>query len=216
MSENDRLLAYIDSLNAGNTPFLDRIEEEALKDSVPVIRRPTQSLIRFLLQMHKPEQILEVGTAVGFSAILMATYGPPDCRITTIEKYEKRFPVAERNFAESGFADRIDLQKGDAEEILPALAAQGKQYDMIFMDAAKGQYLHFYEQILPMMHTGSLLISDNVLQEGDIAQSRFAVTRRNRTIHARMREYLYTLTHSQELVTDILPVGDGIALSIRR
>ena len=84
------------------------------------------------------------------------------------------------------------------------------------MDAAKGQYLHFYESIRKMMHAGSILLSDNVLQDGDVVESRFAVTRRNRTIHARMRDYLYLLTHSEELVTDILPVGDGVALSVRR
>lgn len=216
MISQERTEAYIDSLDTGNTPFLNRIEEEALKANVPIIRRPTQNLLRFLLALHRPKRILEVGTAVGFSAILMAEYGPADCRITTIEKYEKRFPVAERNFAESGFAERIEFIKGDAEDVLQDLAARGEHYDMIFMDAAKGQYLNFYGSVSRMMEPGSLLVSDNVLQDGDIVESRFAVTRRNRTIHSRMREYLYTLTHTDGLVTDILPVGDGVALSVRQ
>lgn len=216
MISQERTEAYIDSLDTGNTPFLNRIEEEALKANVPIIRRPTQNLLRFLLALHRPKRILEVGTAVGFSAILMAEYGPAGCRITTIEKYEKRFPVAERNFAESGYAERIEFIKGDAEDVLQDLAARGEHYDMIFMDAAKGQYLNFYESVSRMMEPGSLLVSDNVLQDGDIVESRFAVTRRNRTIHSRMREYLYTLTHTDGLVTDILPVGDGVALSVRQ
>ncbi len=211
----DRLEAFINSLDTGNTPFLNRLEEEALHANVPIIKRPTQSLLRFLLALNKPQRILEVGTAVGFSAILMATYGPKDLRITTIEKYEKRFADAEKNFADSGYGEQIRFLKGEAEEILKDLAAGGEQFDLIFMDAAKGQYLNFYEPIKHMMHEGSLLVSDNVLQDGDVAESRFAVTRRNRTIHSRMREYLYTLTHTEELVTDVLPVGDGVAVSVR-
>ena len=216
MITTERIAAYIDSLDTGNTPFLDEIEEEAHRDNVPVIRRPTQNLIRTLLAIQKPQEILEIGTATGFSAILMATYSPADCHITTIENYEKRFQAAREHFERSGFLERIEFLTGDAAEVLPELAAGGKQYDLIFMDAAKGQYLHFYESIRKMMHAGSILLSDNVLQDGDVVESRFAVTRRNRTIHARMRDYLYLLTHSEELVTDILPVGDGVALSVRR
>ena len=216
MTFEDRIEAYIDSLDTGNTPFLDRLEEEALKAYVPIIKRPTQCLLRFLLALHRPGRILEIGTAVGFSAILMATYGPKDCQITTIEKFEKRFADAEKHFSDSGYGTQIRFLKGEAVEILQDLAAAGEQFDLIFMDAAKGQYLRFYEPIREMMHEGSLLVSDNVLQDGDVVESRFAVTRRNRTIHSRMREYLYTLTHTDELVTDILPVGDGVAVSVRK
>ena len=152
MITTERIAAYIDSLDTGNTPFLDRIEEEAHRDLVPVIKRPTQNLIRTLLAIQKPETILEIGTATGFSAILMATYGPNNCHITTIENYEKRFEIAREHFASSGFSDRIEFITGDATEVLPTLAAQGKQYDLIFMDAAKGQYLNFYEDDLTHTH----------------------------------------------------------------
>ena len=138
MISPDRIEAYIDSLNTGNTPFLDRLEEKALLENIPIIKRPTQNLLRFLLTLHKPQRILEVGTAVGFSAILMATYGPADCKITTIEKYEKRFAIAEQNFTDSGYAGQIRFLKGEAEEILQDLADAGEQFDLIFMDAAKG------------------------------------------------------------------------------
>jgi predicted O-methyltransferase YrrM len=156
---------------------------------------------------------LEVGTAIGFSAILMAEYGPKDCHITTIEKYEKRIPLAKANFEASGHADKITLLEGDATEILKELEGP---YDMIFMDAAKGQYIHFMPDVLRLLSPGGLLVSDNVMQDGEILESRFAVTRRNRTIHGRMREYLFALTHDDTLETVVLPVGDGVTLSIKK
>ena len=208
-----RLVTYINSLDTGNTAMLDQIEREATADYVPIIRKEMQSFLKFLLAMKKPARILEVGTAVGFSAILMAEYDPVPCQITTIENYEKRIPIARENFKRAGKEAQIALLEGDAAEVLKTLEGS---YDFIFMDAAKGQYIHFLPEILRLLAKDGVLVSDNVLQDGDVIESRFAVTRRNRTIHKRMREYLYTLTHSEELVTAVLPVGDGITLSTRR
>ena len=210
---DERLNAFIDSLDTGNTPFLNGIEKEAKETNVPIIRTQVQSLLKLLLAMRKPATILEVGCAIGFSALLMSEYGPEDCHITTIEKYEKRIPVARENFRRAGKEERITLLEGDAAEILQKMTGA---YDMIFMDAAKGQYIHFLPDILRMMPRGGMLVSDNVLQDGDILESRFAVTRRNRTIHSRMREYLYELKHHPQLETVILPVGDGVTLSVKR
>lgn len=209
---DERTAAFIDSLDRGNTAFLDQVEKDALEDRIPIVRKSTQSLLKFLLAVKKPERILEVGTAVGFSALLMSEYGPKECHITTIEKYEKRIPVAKENFRRAGREGRITLLEGDASDILRELTGT---YDMIFMDAAKGQYIHFLPDILRLLATGGLLVSDNVLQDGDVIQSRFAVTRRNRTIHARMREYLYELKHHPQLETVILPVGDGVTVSTK-
>lgn len=213
MIVDERLVTYINSLDAGNTAMLDQIEREATADYVPIIRKEMQSFLKFLLAMKKPARILEVGTAVGFSAILMAEYDPVPCQITTIENYEKRIPIARENFKRAGKEAQIALLEGDAAEVLKTLEGP---YDFIFMDAAKGQYIHFLPEILRLLAKDGVLVSDNVLQDGDVIESRFAVTRRNRTIHKRMREYLYTLTHSEELVTSVLPVGDGITLSTRR
>lgn len=210
---DERLTAYIDSLDRGNTPFLNEIEKYALENEVPVIRKSTQSLLKFLLACIKPECILEIGTAIGFSALLMREYGPENCRITTIEKDEKRILLARKNFSRAENGADITLLEGDAAEILKGLKGR---WPLIFMDAAKGQYLHFLPDVLRLMAPGGLLVSDNVLQDGDVIQSRYAVTRRNRTIHARMREYLYELKHLPELETVILPVGDGVALSVMR
>ena len=209
---DERTAAFIDSLDRGNTAFLDQVEKDALEDRIPIVRKSTQSLLKFLLAVKKPERILEVGTAVGFSALLMSEYGPKECHITTIEKYEKRIPVAKENFRRARREGRITLLEGDASDILRELMGT---YDMIFMDAAKGQYIHFLPDILRLLADGGLLVSDNVLQDGDVIQSRFAVTRRNRTIHARMREYLYELKHHPQLETVILPVGDGVTVSTK-
>lgn len=213
MIVDERMSTFIDSLDAGNTPFLNEIEREAKETNVPIIRTQMQSLIKFLLAMHQPKTILEVGCAIGFSALLMSEYAPAECKITTIEKYEKRIPIARENFKRAGKEDAITLLEGDATDILKNL--QGN-YDLIFMDAAKGQYIHFLPDILRLMPVGGILLSDNVLQDGDIVESRFAVTRRNRTIHSRMREYLYELKHHPQLETVILPVGDGVTISVKK
>lgn len=213
MITDERMIAFINSFDKGNTPFLNEIEKEAKADEVPIIRPQTQNLLRFLMAAKSPGRILEVGTAVGFSALLMSEYAPADCKITTIEKYEKRIPIAKANFARAGKEAAITLLEGDAADILKTLT---EPYDFIFMDAAKGQYINFMPDAIRLLKQGGLLVSDNVLQDGDVLESRFAVTRRNRTIHARMREYLYELTHHAELETVILPVGDGVALSVKR
>ncbi len=212
MVVDERLVTYINSLDQGNTEILDIIEREALDSYVPIIRKEMQSFLKLLLAMQKPKRILEVGTAVGFSAILMAEYDPEACEITTIENYEKRIPIAKENFKRAGKEDQITLIEGDAAEALKQLS---EPYDMIFMDAAKGQYIHFMPDILRLLKTGGVLVSDNVLQDGDIIESHFAVTRRNRTIYKRMREYLYELTHRDDLVTAVLPIGDGITVSTK-
>lgn len=213
MIVDERLVTYINSLDTGNTAMLDQIEREATADYVPIIRKEMQSFLKFLLAMKKPARILEVGTAVGFSAILMAEYDPVPCQIITIENYEKRIPIARENFKRAGKEAQITLLEGDAAEVLKTLEGP---YDFIFMDAAKGQYINWLPDVLRLMEKGSVLVSDNVLQEGDIIESRYLVERRNRTIYKRMREYLYELTHNPILVTSVLPVGDGAAVSIRQ
>ena len=188
MIVEERLVTYINSLDTGNTTILDEIEKEAIDTYVPIIRKEMQSFLKLILAIKKPARILEVGTAVGFSAILMAEYNPVSCEITTIENYEKRIPIARENFKRAGKDGMITLLEGDAAEVLKTL---NEPYDFIFMDAAKGQYIHFLPEILRLLAEDGVLVSDNVLQDGDIIESRFAVTRRNRTIHKRMRDYLY-------------------------
>ena len=212
MIVDERLVTYINSLDQGNTKLLDEIEQKAKETYVPIIRKEMQSFLKLLLAMQKPMRILEVGTAVGFSAILMAEYGPKDCSIVTIENYDKRIPIARANFGFAQKSNQITLLEGDAAEILPTLT---EQFDLIFMDAAKGQYINFMDDVLRLLAVDGVLVSDNVLQDGDIIESHYIVERRNRTIYKRMREYLYELTHRDDLVTAVLPIGDGITVSTK-
>lgn len=213
MITNERFLTYINSLDAGNAPYLDKIEQEALSGYVPVIRKETQQFLKWILSVKMPGRILEIGTAIGFSALLMAEYSPAPCRIVTIENYAKRIPVARANFKEAGREGQIELLEGDAALILPTLS---EPFDFIFMDAAKGQYIRFLPELDRLLKEGGILVSDNVLQDGDVIESKFAVTRRNRTIHKRMREYLYEVTHHPAFVSAVLPIGDGLAVSSKR
>lgn len=215
MITDERIATYIDSLDKELPEFLRQLEKKALSEYVPIIKKPTQSLLRFLIQNNKPEQILEVGTAVGFSSIFMSQFIGENAHITTIEKMEERIVQAKDNRKKAGKDEQITILEGDAAVILKELKEKENVYDMIFMDAAKGQYLNFLPDIFDLLKPGGLLVSDNVLQDGDIIESRYAVTRRNRTIHCRMREYLYELTHSDSFETVVLPIGDGVMLSTK-
>ncbi len=212
MIVDERIVTYIHSLELPESEIIEKIEQEALDMRVPVIRKETQSFLKVLLLIKKPLRILEIGAAVGFSAILMSEYMPEGGRITTIENYDKRIPIARRNFERAGKAGQITLLEGDALAVMKMLPGP---YDFIFMDAAKGQYIQYMPEALRLLAPEGVLVSDNVLQDGEIAESRFAVERRNRTIHSRMREYLYQLKHDVRIQTSILPLGDGIALSVR-
>lgn len=213
MIVDERFSTYVASLEAPEEPLLERIEAEALAARVPIIRKETQSFLKTLLVMHKPRKVLEIGTAVGFSALLMSAYLPEGGHITTIENYEKRIPIARENFRQAGKEGVISLIQGDALAVMKGLT---EAYDFIFMDAAKGQYIYYLPEAVRLLAPGGVLISDNVLQGGDVLESRFAVERRDRTIHSRMREYLYELKHHDQLQTSILPLGDGVALSVRK
>ena len=209
---DERLYTFINSMDEGLPDELAELEKEAVDTYVPIIRKDMQAYLKYLMFTHRPKNILEVGTAIGFSAILMSEYAP-DAHITTIENYDKRIPIARQNFIRFNRQDRIELIEGDALEVLPLLT---DSYDFIFMDAAKGQYINYLPDILRLLKPGAILVSDNVLQDGDIVESKYAVVRRDRTIHTRMREYLYELKHNENLVTVILPVGDGITVSYRK
>ena len=213
MIVDNRITEYLHSLEISRGELLDTIEKKAVEEGVPIIRSETAALLRSLTAALRPENILEIGTAVGYSALQMCQVMPENCHITTIEKYEKRIPEAKENFRKAGEESRITFLEGDADMWLKEL--KGKQFELAFMDAAKGQYLNWLPLLLDLMPVGAVLISDNVLQDGDVVQSRFAVQRRNRTIHSRMREYLYELKHMEEFETAVIPIGDGVTISTR-
>lgn len=214
MMDNQRITDYIRSLEPEGDPLLEEIGREAREAFVPIIRRETGALLKTLVAGVNPGAILELGTAVGYSALLMASVMDKKCHITTIEKYEKRIPQALENFRRAGRGGDITLLRGDAGELMKTLP--GNAFDFIFMDGAKGQYIRWLPEAVRLLSPGGMLVSDNVFQDGDILESRFAVERRNRTIHSRMREYLFVLKHTPELETAVVPIGDGVTISVKK
>lgn len=212
MIVNERITSFINSMGKDEKGIIQTIEQEALNDEVPIIRKETKEWLKTMLLIKKPLRVLEVGTAVGFSAIYMTRYLPENAHITTIEKWEPRIEQAKINFVRSGTLNQITLLEGDAADVLCGL---DEEFDFIFMDAAKGQYIHFLPEVVRLLAPEGMLISDNVLQDGELVDSKYVVERRNRTIHSRMREYLYALKHHEMLETSIIPLGDGVALSVK-
>ena len=212
MITDERFVTYIHSLEKPNSEILTEIEQAAHKDLVPIIRKEMESFLRVILTIKHPKEILELGTAIGYSAILMSECC--DAKITTIENYEKRIPIARENFEKAGKSEQIELLEGDAMEVMKTLPKE--KYDFIFMDAAKAQYINYLPEVMRLLNPGGVLITDNVLQDGDLIQSKFVVRRRDRTIHKRMREFLETVKHDERLETSIVPIGDGIVMAVKK
>ena len=211
----DRMEKYIDLTQEQLPEYLMDVREDALAGGIPIIRPSVQGLLRFLMRYSKPSSILEIGAAVGFSALLMHEYAP-DAQITTIENYEPRLVKARENFEKyavqsDGIYGKIRLCEGNAEDILPKLEFESA--DFVFLDAAKGQYIVLLPEIVRILKPGGLLVADNCMQDGDVIESRYAVRRRDRTIHDRMREYLSAVSVHPELSSSILPMADGVTFS---
>lgn len=213
MQDFERITSFINSFNKDDEGTLGEIYEQARERGIPVIRRETRELLKLLMLMQHPANILEIGTAVGYSALYMSKYASCHSYITTIELDTDRAEEARNNIKRLGMDSVITVLQGDAAEVLPTLSGS---FDFAFVDAAKGQYLNYYEEVMRLLAPGGLILSDNVLQDGEILESHFLVTKRDRTIHDRMRDYLYTIKNDSRLETAILSVGDGVALSIRR
>jgi predicted O-methyltransferase YrrM len=216
MIVNEQITAYINSLEPEQSKQLSEMRVYARENFIPILKIETQSLLEVTLIMNKPKNILEIGTAIGYSSILMSGCISEDTRITTIERSKPMIEQATKNIKLAGKEEQISLLQGDATDILQQLVEEDRKYDFIFMDAAKGQYITFFEPCMKMLMKEGTLFSDNVLQEGEVAQSRYGISRRNRTIHARMREYLWEIKHNKELSTSIITIGDGVAISIKK
>lgn len=212
---DERLEVFLEMLSGDLPEYLNEIAEKAEIEHVPVMRRQTCEILKFIINAHSVTRILEIGTAIGYSALCMSECESVRC-IDTIEKVAARITAAEDNFNKYDKGNYIQLIKGNALTILKDLSDIQKKYDLVFMDAAKGQYPVFLGYVNNLLDKGGILVTDNVLQEGEILESRYAVNRRDRTIHSRMREFLDTLTHSKEWDTIVLPIGDGLSVSIRQ
>ena len=213
MIVNERIVSYIHSLERETSSVLQEMEEYAKENRVPIIRKEVESFLKVLLEIKKPQNILELGTAIGYSAIFMSECVGEKTKIVTIENYDKRIPIATENIRKAGKENQILLIHGDALEEMKKM--QSDSMDFIFMDAAKGQYLFFLPEALRLLKKDGVLVADNVLQEGDLIESRYAVERRDRTIHSRMREFLYQIKNQEGLQTSIVPIGDGMTISVK-
>lgn len=209
---DDYINNYLRNLQPHYDGVLGQIEREAREADVPIIPHETARLLSVLLTMKKPENILEIGTAVGFSSGLMSRYLKEGGKVTTIDRFEVMLKDARVNIKRMGLEDKIQIIEGDAAEVLPTLSGP---YDVIFLDAAKGQYSSFLPHCIRLMPIGGLLIVDDVLQGGTIAKTRFSVPRRQRTIHKRLRNFLWDISHTDVLTSAIVPIGDGLAVCVK-
>lgn len=213
---DNRMEIFLERYRQQPPAYIRELEKQAQAAEVPIIRRGTRDMLRYLLRTKKPERVLEVGTAIGYSVLFMKECLPETSSITTIEKVEMRLVEARKNLAKYDSDGRITLVEGDAIDVLKNLVDKGEHFSFIFMDAAKGQYLNFLPDILDLLEPEGILVSDNIFHEGDVMESRYGVTRRDRTIHGRMREYLKVITEHPQLETICLPMGDGMTVSTKK
>lgn len=214
MITNPKVLEYLDIISPVNSKALEEIRAEAKRNYIPIIKRDTENFLKFALKMQNPGSILEIGCAVGYSAAVMLENSDAD--IVTVEKMPERVEEAKRNIKYADFESRASILEGDAGEILKSLADKGEKFDFIFMDAAKAQYITWLPMVKKLLKESGMIFSDNCLQEGDLAESSFAIRKRDKTIHKRMREYIYLLLHDETLESWIFSIGDGVLLSRSR
>ncbi len=203
------LAEYVDDLQPLCKGKLGEMQKAAYEEGLPIIPNDVAKLMGFVLGIKRPARILEIGMAVGFSASYMSSFLPEDGSIITIDRYPMMIEQAKANFKKLGLEDKITILEGDANTILPTL--DGK-FDFVFMDAAKGQYIYMLPHVLRLTEPGSIIMVDDVLQDGRVAQGYTDIPRRQRTIHKRLNDFLYEITHNDKLRTAILTIGDGVAL----
>lgn len=214
MNEFARITSFVRSMAKEDAGKLGELYRDAIHRGVPVIRPESRELLKTQILIQKPKHVLEIGTAVGYSSIYMTGYLPEDAQITTLELSEARANEAKENIRLFGKEKHIQVICGDAAETLKELPDD--TFEFAFVDAAKAQYIYYLPDVLRVLKKGGVIVSDNILQEGEVLESHFLVEKRNRTIHDRMREYLHVITHDERLETAILPVGDGMAISVVR
>lgn len=201
---------YIAGLVPERSELLARLEKEAAAENIPIVQLPAAQVMRMLLLLHRPQSILEVGTAIGYSTIWLAE-AAPEARIVTLDIDEDRLTRARSNVAEAGVLDRVEILLRDATLGLP----DSYQFDCLFIDAAKGQYRVFLDLYLPFLREGGLVISDNVLFRGLVATPEEA-TKRQRPMIDKLQAFNKHLVEHPELETTFIPVGDGLAVSLKK
>lgn len=207
----DYVTDYLNNTLGSSDEFLSELEKYADENHVPIVTKDTAWFLRSIMAMQKPKEILEIGTAIGYSAILFAKHS--DANIITLEKNSDMAKIAEENIEKAGLSDRITVLEGDAMESIKCI--EGGNFDFVFLDANKSHYKDYLPEILERLDYGGVIVSDNILYKGMVANDEL-VTKRQKTIVKNLREYLNILTNHDELVTSIIPIGDGVALSVRK
>ncbi len=210
--DSERVSEFIKQYIPAGESGLQKLRDTAEGNNVPVIRRETERFLQTVIMLIRPRRILELGTATGYSAIFMSKAAEELEVIDTIEDWKPRISEAAANIEKAGLREKINLIEGDALEVMKKLK---EAYDLVFIDAAKGQYPDYLQEAVRLTHKGSVILADNILQGGEILESRFSVERRDRTIHKRLREYLDRVSMDKRLVTSIVPIGDGLTFSVR-
>lgn len=206
---NEDILHYLRTEQKQLTGSLGELEELAHENGVPVIPHETVVFLQFLLKQKQPKNVLEIGTAIGFSASLMAETLDEDAKITTIDRFPVMIEKAKKNFEKLGLTDQVTLLEGDAADLLSSLEGP---YDFIFMDSAKSKYITFLPECLRLLSDDGVLMVDDVFQAGTVLQPIEEIPRKNRSIHRHLNEFLEEITKSSELTSTLLPLGDGVAL----
>ena len=211
---DERTEVFLEKYRVPLPPYLADMSRHAGEHNVPIIRRSTGDILRYVLCTVEPDEILEIGTAIGFSALFMKEcLSDKNVHITTIEKIEARYSQADVNFSKFDKDRCISLIKDDATDVIKRLKDEGKKYQVIFLDAAKGQYIYFLPILVELLDVGGVMVADNIFHDGVVMNSRYAVNQRDRTIHDRLREFLAAVTENDKLESLILPVDDGIVVS---
>lgn len=208
----DYMEQYIRQLIPEHNGVLRDMECYAKENSVPIVQKETAKFLELMVNIKKPKKILELGTAIGYSAVLMYLTSDKDCEITTVERDAEMIERAKSNIEKYGFQNNIKILEGDCLEVLENL---NDSYDMIFMDAGKGHYNHFLPHCLRLLKQDGIIVADNVLFRGMVA-SKDLIKRRKITIVKRMKSYLDMVSNDEDLITSVLPMGDGIAVTTRR
>lgn len=205
----DYIAEYIENMLTDCPGELGELQKKAYEEGLPIIPKDVVKLLGFVLGIKKPKAILEIGMAVGFSASFMTQFLPEDGYIKTIDRYPVMIERAKENFEKFGLENKITVLEGNANDILPKM---DEKFDFVFMDAAKGQYITILPDVLRLTKKGGIIMADDILQDGRVAQDYMEIPRRQRTIHKRLNEFLYEITHNEKLRTSVLTVGDGVAL----
>ena len=202
----------VDFMREGQLDFeggLGEVEAYANELGIPIVPHETAKFLDFFTATMQPSQVLEIGTAIGFSASLMAQHLQADGHLTTIDRYEKMYERAKENFKKLGLEDRITLIEGDAADVLPTLEGS---YDLIFMDSAKAKYIEFYPECMRLLRQGGVLIIDDVFQGGTVLDDEAEIPKRVRKIHRKLNELFDTVLNDKSNRSTLVPLGDGLLM----